>query len=231
MSAAKIVACAKAWVGRNFRAGQAEQCMNFVRQCLSEAGSSLANKITASPVDGLWTGAGMASSLAGRDLGTLETNPDKLKPGTILFWNDTYEGDWPLNTITHVGIYEGNGNFIHRPTKARPVERASLTAGFWRAQFRCGLIPPEEAKAVAQPAPEPEKSTLKLVCHSGKIRAQYGNRPWADLDSFEANITRTEGGKKVARQVVGHSGKLRSRDGSGAWSDIDSFEIRGDFRP
>lgn len=166
---------AKSLVGKHFNQGQKEQCMNFVRHCLRSAGHYLADKIAREPVDGLWTGLGMASSLASREFGHLELNPDKLKPGSILFWNDTYDGDWPLNTITHVGIYEGlaGHSFIHRPTAARPVERAYLK-GFWREQLRCGLIVQEISppKELTRPNP-PEPSRFKIFLNQRGFQIKH----------------------------------------------------------
>ena len=97
--------------------------MAFVRHCLHQAKHPLANAITREPVDRLDTGYYLASSLAGRDLGPIVTRVDQVAPGAILFWQDTYDGWWPPQTITHVGIAIGNGRFVHRPTVSHTAQR------------------------------------------------------------------------------------------------------------
>jgi hypothetical protein len=138
----KIVEIANSWVGREFEPGVPEQCMAFVRSVLADADQPLADMITAEPVDGLWTARNMANSLAGRDLGNIYTSTINLVPGYIVFFQDTYEGPWPPTAITHVAIYTGENQFVHRPTAAKPVEKASLDA-YWSSHFRCALEPPE----------------------------------------------------------------------------------------
>lgn len=164
-----VVEIAKNWVGRQFAPGKTEQCMAFVRHVLNEARHPLAQKVTKAPVDGLDTSFYLASSLAGRDLGApLVDKIASLTPGSILFWQDTY-GNWPRGTITHVGIFVGNGRFVHRPTVSRPVVEESL-AGFWQSLFRCGLNleikPAEPAPFKPLPAAPPK---LKLFFKEGRL--------------------------------------------------------------
>jgi len=161
----KLLDVAKAWVGRDFHPGQTEQCMAFVRQCLYEARHPLAEVVTKKPVDGLETGFYLASSLAGRDLGEMVDKIANLKPGAILFFDDTY-GDYPPNTITHVGIYAGDGMFIHRPTVAKPVVMQSLAS---YGHFRAGLLVADEARKT-NPAPMPkQKAKVKVFAKKGKM--------------------------------------------------------------
>ena len=175
-----IATAALAWVGRDYNPGMREQCMAFVRRCLRDASHPAAEKITAQPVDGHWTGRDLASSLAGRDLGQAITGLANLQAGDVIFFDDTYETGFPAGTITHVGIALGPREFVHRPTAARPVERASF-AGYWATKFRCGI----RLAGAAQQAKPPQKSTLEIVAHSGKLRARWGNEPWRDLDSLK----------------------------------------------
>ena len=156
----KIAEIAKSWVGREFRPGQKEQCANFVRAVLKEAKAPLADIVTKEPLDGHWTGPALASGLAGRDLGEPVIKKADLKPGDILFWNDTYYTGFPALTITHIGIAIGNGRFVHRPTAARPVEEAGLV-GFWSRQFRCGIRPKPELLS----APDPKAPKAATPAH------------------------------------------------------------------
>jgi hypothetical protein len=175
-----IAKAALAWVGREYNPGVREQCMAFVRRCLADAKHPSAEKITSSPVDGHWTGRDLASSLAGRDMGIVITGLASLQAGDVIFFDDTYETGFPAGTITHVAIALSPTEFVHRPTAARPVERAPF-AGYWGSKFRCGirLTGASTAKVVAA------KQSLEIVAHSGKLRARWGNEPWRDLDSLK----------------------------------------------
>lgn len=175
-----IAKAALAWVGREYNAGVREQCMAFVRRCLTDAGHPAAEKITASPVDGHWTGRDLASSLAGRDMGQVVAKLSELQPGDVIFFDDTYETGFPLGTITHVAIALDSREFVHRPTAARPVEKASF-AGYWGGKFRCGIRLSGASTAKVAPV----KQSLEIVAHSGKLRARWGNEPWRDLDSLK----------------------------------------------
>lgn len=51
-------------------------------------------------------------------------------PGDLLFWA-TYRAD-----VSHVGIYLGNGTFIHAPVPGRQVSIADMNLEYWRSRFR-----------------------------------------------------------------------------------------------
>lgn len=160
----QVAEVAKSFVGKHFKQGQREQCMFFVRHVLKLAGHPYADRVTNEPVDKHWTGPGLASSLAGRDLGHMLVKIDQIQPGDIVFWNDTYETGFPPNTITHVGIAENNKSFIHRPTAARPVERANFT-GIWQRQFRCALrLPPMQSNVT--PSPKKDEYPLNIIINA-----------------------------------------------------------------
>jgi len=114
---------ALAWAGKEFKPGITEQCCNFVREVLLEAGYNPG--VTEKPSDNYFpTSEGYANSLAGDDIGKKISRKD-LEPGDLVFFKNTY-GNYPEGTITHVGIYTGDGYFVHRPTSARPVEEVLL---------------------------------------------------------------------------------------------------------
>ena len=52
-----------------------------------------------------------------------------LQPGDLVFFSGNG------STITHVGIYTGNGQFIHAPNSRSTVSYASLTSGYWSEHF------------------------------------------------------------------------------------------------
>ena len=53
-----------------------------------------------------------------------------LQPGDIVFFANTGGSG-----ITHVGIYSGNGEFIHSPNSRSTVSYASLTSGYWADHY------------------------------------------------------------------------------------------------
>jgi len=54
----------------------------------------------------------------------------ELKPGDIVFFAGTY-----TSGISHVGIYAGNGQFIHAPNSRSTVSYSSLTSGYWANHY------------------------------------------------------------------------------------------------
>lgn len=54
---------------------------------------------------------------------------DQLQPGDLLFFQLGKSG------VSHVGIYMGDGNFIHAPSTGKRVAQASLSNPFWRHRF------------------------------------------------------------------------------------------------
>lgn len=78
---------------------------------------------------------------------------DDLKPGDLVFFNTR------RFQFSHVGIYLGDGRFIHAPSRGSEVEIAELSNGYWRKHFNGarrlvgvlpGLVP--EAQAATAPA-------------------------------------------------------------------------------
>ena len=62
--------------------------------------------------------------------GTMISNPDELQPGDIVFFVNTYK-----RGISHVGIYVGEGRFVHAPSRGKDVTVSSLTEGYWSNKF------------------------------------------------------------------------------------------------
>ncbi len=61
----------------------------------------------------------------------MEVNPDYLMPGDLVFfWNkESY------SEINHVGIYVGDGNFIHAPSTGDVVKISSLSESYFKKTF------------------------------------------------------------------------------------------------
>lgn len=82
---------------------------------------------------------------------------DDLEAGDLVFF------DTRRFAFSHVGIYLGDGRFIHAPSRGREVEIAELTNSYWRKHFNGarrlvgvlpGLVPEAQAAtAVAAAAP------------------------------------------------------------------------------
>lgn len=152
------VQVAKSWVGRNFRPGVTEQCAAFVRAVFEEAGIDLpAAKRPAdwSVTSGLPQGPGYANSLSGDEIGTY-VGFGQLQPGDIVTFFNTY-GNYPEGTITHVGIYVGDGMMVHRPTASRPVEQVDMAG--WLSVFA------EGRRLKSAPTADPDKPKVKLYAN------------------------------------------------------------------
>lgn len=55
---------------------------------------------------------------------------DNLQAGDIVFFAGTY-----ASGISHVGIYAGNGQFIHSPNSRSTVSYSDLTSGYWANHY------------------------------------------------------------------------------------------------
>ena len=66
--------------------------------------------------------------------GQLNTGPridrDKLLPGDLVFWNNTY-----VVGLSHVGIYLGDDRFINAESESAGVQIRSLSDPFWAARY------------------------------------------------------------------------------------------------
>lgn len=109
--------------GTDFRKGVAAQCAEFVRDVFKQAGIELG--VSKQPIDRLSTGPALANSFFGSDVGQLIKNKKALQPGDLVAFGGTY-GGYSKDTITHVGIYVGNGEMVDRPTAMGTVQRRSI---------------------------------------------------------------------------------------------------------
>jgi cell wall-associated NlpC family hydrolase len=66
--------------------------------------------------------------------------PDDLRPGDLVFFR-LVPGS---SEITHVGIYTGQGRFVHAPQTGKRVSEASLEDPYYRERFAgAGRLYPE----------------------------------------------------------------------------------------
>lgn len=60
---------------------------------------------------------------------TQKIDKKELKPGDLVFFNTM------RRTFSHVGIYLGNGEFIHAPSKGKTVRVENMNARYWAKRF------------------------------------------------------------------------------------------------
>ena len=116
ISGAAIVAEAQKYLGAPYVAGGAGpsgfDCSGFVYYVLKELGYSPYR----TPADQYKMGSSVSRS--------------DLQPGDIVFFANTY-----ASGISHVGIYAGNGQFIHSPNSRSTVSYSSLESGYWAEHY------------------------------------------------------------------------------------------------
>ncbi|HSA94893.1 MAG TPA: NlpC/P60 family protein, partial [Acidobacteriota bacterium] len=76
-------------------------------------------------------GLNLPRSVAGQFQAGEAVAPDHLLEGDLVFFSAS-----PGGPLTHVGIYVGQGVFIHAPGEGKKVRRESLERGWFKASFR-----------------------------------------------------------------------------------------------
>lgn len=59
----------------------------------------------------------------------LKVNTDDLRPGDLVFYNTLHRA------FSHVGIYLGEGRFVHAPSRGKSVEIVDMSDSYWRKRF------------------------------------------------------------------------------------------------
>ena len=116
VSGKQILAKAQQYLGTPYVYGGASpagfDCSGFVYYVLKELGYSPYR----TPADQYRQGSYVAKS--------------DLQVGDIVFFAGTY-----ASGISHVGIYAGNGQFIHSPNSRSTVSYSDLTSGYWAQHY------------------------------------------------------------------------------------------------
>lgn len=68
------------------------------------------------------------SSFAMGRLGT-KVESDDLRPGDLVFYNTLHRA------FSHVGIYLGEGRFVHAPSRGKHVEIVDMSDSYWKRRF------------------------------------------------------------------------------------------------
>jgi cell wall-associated NlpC family hydrolase len=116
----KAVAIAEQMIGAPYRYGgntpKGFDCSGLVYYSYSKAGYSI--------------GRDSRSQIAQ----AIHIDPRDLRPGDLVFFNIG-------GGTTHIGIYTGDGQFIHAPSSGKHVSHASMNDKYWREHFvRAGRL-------------------------------------------------------------------------------------------
>lgn len=108
-----VVSAAKSQIGVAYQYGaespyNAFDCSGLTKYAYSKAGVTLEHSARLQANRGWWVGK------------------SSLKPGDLVFFDTSGAG-----SITHVGIYTGNGNFVNAQSGAGAVKEASLYTSYW----------------------------------------------------------------------------------------------------
>lgn len=68
-----------------------------------------------------------------KNKGSVFTDFSQAQPGDLVFFQNTY-GNWEPGTITHVGIYIGDGKMINA-SSSKGVSYADIASGYWQDHF------------------------------------------------------------------------------------------------
>lgn len=116
VSGNQIVTEAKKYIGTPYRSGGASpsgfDCSGYVYYVLKQVGLSPSR----TPSGLFHQGSAVAKA--------------NLQPGDIVFFADTY-----TSGLSHVGIYTGNGQFLHAPNSRSAVSYSSLVSGYWADHY------------------------------------------------------------------------------------------------
>jgi len=79
--------------------------------------------------------------------GLLSIGKDELKPGDLVFFNTL------RRTFSHVGIYVGDGKFIHSPRAGGQVRVEDMRIAYWTQRFNGARRAPEVPEASVRTSP------------------------------------------------------------------------------
>lgn len=109
-----ILERAESMVGTQFNPDLEAQCAAFVSDVVGGSG--------ANP-------EGFRETVRARDFGDMGAQQigsiEDLQPGDIVAFNNTYRFSQNEGDHTHVGVYAGDGQFIHRPTQSAGYQPGS----------------------------------------------------------------------------------------------------------
>lgn len=82
-----------------------------------------------------------------RDAQLLDVSAEELKPGDLVFFNTM------KRAFSHVGIYVGNGRFVHAPREGAVVRVENMQIAYWARNFNGARRVPAVAETTTAPSP------------------------------------------------------------------------------
>ena len=92
-------------------------CSSFTKQVFSDNGITIGRD-----TESQWTGSGTAIDFS------------NLQSGDLVFFKDTYNSGH-TDGVSHVGIYEGNGKFIHNSSSQNGVVESNINSDYWQKHY------------------------------------------------------------------------------------------------
>lgn len=108
--------CDYTWGGTNLDSGKVD-CSGYTQKVYEKAGVSIGRDTNAQ-----WTGDG------------LNVSKEDLQPGDLVFFHSTYDSNH-VDNVSHVGIYTGNGMFVHCSSSADNVVESSLNSSYYQSHY------------------------------------------------------------------------------------------------
>jgi tape measure domain-containing protein len=116
-------------------AGQTERCADAMRKLFEQTGIGIG--VSKKAWDGLASGARLASSFFGSDIGQRINRKEDLRPGDLVGFEQTY-GNFGKGVQTHVGMYAGGGMMYDHSSQKGLVKRPVDT---FAGKFMYGVRP------------------------------------------------------------------------------------------
>lgn len=92
-------------------------------------------------------------SAAQQAAGTEVINPSDLQPGDLVFYNTM------RRSFSHVGIYIGDGKFVHSPRAGGSVRVDDMQESYWKKRFNGARRVVSESTTGAALAPDPASNS------------------------------------------------------------------------
>lgn len=154
-----VIDRALSWLGVRYRFGGSDEkrgfdCAGLVRRAYSSIGVELPRTAA------LQYGQGCI------------VEREELRAGDLVFFKNTYK-----RGISHVGIYIGEGRFVHAASTGKRVRVDSVDAAYYRKRFAGGRRIVEDPALLAPPMMEPaiELAGAVVEAHAATAAAPAGN--------------------------------------------------------
>lgn len=92
-------------------------CSSFTKQVFADNGITIGRD-----TESQWTGVGT------------NINYSDLQSGDLVFFKNTYDSGH-ADGVSHVGIYEGNGKFIHNSSSNNGITESDLLSPYWQKHY------------------------------------------------------------------------------------------------